>query len=131
MKSLIVEDDFSSRLLLQHFLAPYGEINFAANGLEAIEAFKMSLKEKIPYDLICLDIQMPEMDGRMALKLIRDIEESSGILYGDGVKVIMTTSLSDKDVILHAFREACDAYIIKPVEKTKLLNQLKLFSLIS
>ena len=131
MKSLIVEDDFSSRLLLQRFLAPYGELHFAANGREAIDAFKLALEEKSSYNLICLDIQIPEIDGRTVLKVIRECEVSSGIMYGDGVKVIMTTSLSDKDIILNSFHESCDAYIIKPIDKNKLMTQLKYFSLIT
>ncbi len=47
------------------------------------------------------------------------------------LKVIMTTSLSDKDIILNSFHESCDAYIIKPIDKNKLMTQLKYFSLIT
>lgn len=47
MKALVVEDDFASRKLLQKILTPYGEVDIAVNGLEAIEAFTKSL-ENVP-----------------------------------------------------------------------------------
>lgn len=76
MKTLIVEDDFTSRLLLQTFLNPYGESHVAVDGIEAIEAFMLACAEKYPYDLVCLDIMMPRMDGHEVLKRIRGMEES-------------------------------------------------------
>ena len=74
MKALIVEDDFTSRLLLQGLLQPFGVCHVCINGKEAVEAFKIALDQKEPYDLVCLDIMMPEMDGQTALKEIRAIE---------------------------------------------------------
>ncbi len=130
MKTLIVEDDFTSRLLLQELLAPHGDCHIAVNGKEALDAFQNAQDTKQPYDLICMDIMMPEMDGQMALKEIRKIEESSDILVGKGAKVIMTTALDDKDNVLTAFREMADAYLVKPVSKTKLFEHLKAFGLV-
>lgn len=86
MKSLIVEDDFTSRFVLQEFLAPYGQTHIAVNGKEPMEAVGISAKENKPYDLICLDIMMPEMDGHAVLKAIRIIEEEKGIFLEHGVK---------------------------------------------
>lgn len=63
MKSLIVEDDFTGRLLLQKLLAPYGECHIAVNGKEAISAFAMALESGERYDRVCLDIMMEEKDG--------------------------------------------------------------------
>ena len=93
MKFLIAEDDFTSSLLLQGLLKPYGTSDIAANGKEAVEAVRAALKARKYYDLICLDIMMPEMDGQTALKEIRDLEVASGILITDCAKVIMTTAL--------------------------------------
>jgi two-component system, chemotaxis family, chemotaxis protein CheY len=130
MKTLIVEDDFTSRLLLQKILSPYGESHIAVNGKEAIEAFMVAWAEGRLYDLICLDIMMPEMDGQEVLKRIRNMEDLEGVLPGRGVKVIMTTALKDKENVFTAFNEQCDAYLIKPVDKANLLGKIREFGLI-
>lgn len=130
MKSLIVEDDFTSRLLMQKFLAPYGESHVAVNGNEAIEAFTQAINSDEPYQLICLDIMMPEMDGHATLKEIRAFEENKGIMVGDGVKIIMTTALGDMDNKLTAVKEFCDAYLVKPIDRGKILELIDSFGLI-
>ncbi|MBK7455781.1 MAG: response regulator [Anaerolineales bacterium] len=131
MKSLIVEDDFASRLLMQNFLLPHGESHVAINGKEAITAFSIAINSSEPYQLVCLDIMMPEMDGQTALKEIRTIEESRGIMLGDGVKIIMTTALSDIDNKIKAVNEFCDGYLVKPIDRSKLLELIRSFGLIS
>lgn len=131
MKSLIVEDDFTSRLLMQKFLAPYGESHVAVNGNEAIEAFTQAINSDEPYQLICLDIMMPEMDGHATLKEIRAFEENKGIMVGDGVKIIMTTALGDMDNKLTAVKEFCDAYLVKPIDRGKILELIDSFGLIN
>lgn len=125
MKYLIVEDNFAAQKLLQIYLSNYGDCNIAVDGNEAVEAFRQAVDEKEPYDLICLDIMMPNMDGHEALKVIRQIESEHGIKGLDGVKVIMTTALEDSENVMGAFREGCEAYIVKPVEKGKLLKEME------
>ncbi|OHD26744.1 MAG: hypothetical protein A2Y38_10475 [Spirochaetes bacterium GWB1_59_5] len=130
MKALIVEDDFLSRMLLQGLLKPYVVPDVAVNGKEAVEAVRLSLEAKEPYNLICMDIMMPEMDGQEALRHIRDLEKLAGILPTDGVKVIMITALDDKKNIMTAFREQCDTYLVKPLDKSKLVKTLETLNLI-
>lgn len=130
MKALIVEDDMSCSVLLQKILSPYGECEAAVNGKEAVEAFEAAHEKKEPFDLICLDIMMPEMDGQEVLKEIRKWEEEKKILGLDGVKVIMTTALGDSKNIMESFREQCEAYVVKPIDKNKLLNEIKLLGLL-
>ncbi len=131
MKTLIVEDDFVSRRLLQVILSEYGQCDIAVNGREALTAFELAWQEESPYQLICLDIMMPEMDGQEVLKEIRTIERDLGVAWEDGVKIIMTTALSDQDNIKRAFHEQCEAYLIKPIERRKLLDQLRELGLIA
>ena len=125
LKILIAEDDFTCRKLLQSFLSEYGDCFIAINGQETVEAVKSALDEGRPYDLICLDIMMPEMDGHEALEAIRQIENEHGIAGLDGVKVIMTTALGDSKNVIGAFRTGCEAYMIKPVAKEKLLEEME------
>jgi two-component system chemotaxis response regulator CheY len=124
MKILVVEDDFTSRLLLQKLLAPYGEVHIAINGREAMAAFRMAREESAPYQLICLDIVIPDLDGQAVLQEIRHLEEAEGIVRGNGVKIIMTTVVQDPLTIMNAFTHQCEAYLVKPIDKGKLVETL-------
>ena len=130
MKCLVVEDDFAARRLLKRYLSDYGDCDVAVDGREAVESFRQAMDEKEHYELICLDIMMPNMDGREALRAIRQIEHEHGIEGLDGVKVIMTTALGDSKNVIGSFREGCEAYIVKPVEKDKLLEEMENLGLI-
>lgn len=130
LKILITEDDFASRRALQVFLSPYGDCVIAVNGYETVETFKDALEAGEPYDLICLDILMPEMNGHEALKAIRQAERDHGVDVSNLVKVIMTTSKDSADDIAEAFGSGCDAYVIKPLSKDKLYSELRKLVLI-
>lgn len=130
LRVLLVEDDFTSRLLLQTFLSRYGECHIAVNGREAIEAFRLALERREKYDLICMDIMMPEIDGREAVRQVRKIELAHGILSNWGTKIIMTTAVDDMKEVFGSFRDLCDAYLTKPIDLSKLLDQLKAFQLV-
>jgi two-component system chemotaxis response regulator CheY len=130
MRTLIVEDDFTSRLLLQAFLAQFGECHIAVNGVEAVAAFRAAQKSGQRYDLICMDIMMPEMDGQTAVREIRAMEESGGTLSSSGVKIIMTTAVDDVKSVMKSFKSLCDAYLFKPIDTQKLLGHIKEFHLV-
>ncbi|MDA3852037.1 MAG: response regulator [Spirochaetaceae bacterium] len=124
MKSLVVEDDFTSRLLLQEILKEFGTVHVAVNGLEALKAVKKELNWGEPYDLICLDVMMPELDGQETLKKIRDLEKEKGIFSTQGSKILMTTALDDSKSIKNAFYNLCDGYLVKPIDKEKFQGEL-------
>ena len=131
MKVLIVEDDFTCRKLLQKILSEYGECDVAVDGAEAITAFTAAWEEEAPYDLICLDIMMPNVDGHEALVKIREIEKQKGVSDRNEVKVVMTTALDDpKNVMKALYREGATSYLVKPVGKQKLLEELLKLGLI-
>jgi len=130
MKSLVVDDDFFSRRILQTILSNYGECHVAIDGQEALFAFEQAISEGEPYSAVCLDIMMPEMDGQQALNKMRKFEEKKGIFGFDGAKIIMTTALDDSENIKKAFREQCEAYLIKPISKSKLEKILIDFKLV-
>ena len=125
MRVLVVEDDFISRRLLCRYLQAYAECDVAVNGNEAIGAFKQSLATGQRYDLVCLDIMMPGMDGQETLKRLRALELEHGVAEPARSRVIMTTALEDNDNVLSAFNNACDGYVIKPIEKRKFLETLQ------
>ena len=130
LRALLVEDDFTNRLLLQTFLIRYGECHIAANGREAVEAFRSALESGQKYDLICMDIMMPEMDGQTAVREIRALEEARGTRSTQGAKIIMTTALFDVENVVESYKALCDAYLCKPIRLGELLGQMKEFHLV-
>ena len=97
MRILLAEDDFVTRKFMMNFLSSYGECDAAVDGMEAVDAYLMALEDGEPYDLACLDIMMPVMDGYQVLRSIRDLEADHGIPEEEQVKVIMTTALNDEE----------------------------------
>jgi two-component system, chemotaxis family, chemotaxis protein CheY len=130
MRILIVEDEASSRLLLKSFLSEYGDISLAEDGGKAVELFKAAVKSGDYFDLVVLDIKLPVMGGLDVLKTIRNIESDFGIAGAEGTKVIMSTALSDHKSVLVAFREQCEIYLVKPVEKAMLVESMRKLQLI-
>ncbi len=130
MKTLIVEDDFASRVYMLRLLEKYGECDITVDGQEAVDAVALSLEDGDPYELICLDIMMPEMDGYTALKEIRKLEKEAGLPEKKQSKVIMTTALTDGRNVQKAFELGCIAYAGKPINPQKFENQLRKLSLI-
>ena len=131
LKILIVEDDFISRRILQEILTPYGKCDMAKDGKEAIHAFYLGWEELSPYDLICMDVMMPEIDGQEALQKIRDMELEMGIIGSQEVKVIMVTALDDLKNIIKAFHDGgATSYIVKPISKKNLIGEMVKLGLI-
>lgn len=126
MRALIVEDDPISRRLLEKMLAPYGECSLVVNGREAVETFSRALMEKEPYDLVCLDIMMPEMDGQECLKVLRGLEREMKVPPQQESKIVMTTAVDSARSILEAYyRGGCNAYLIKPIVRETLVGTLR------
>lgn len=130
MKILIAEDDLASRKFLFKFLSTYGECDITVDGMEALDAFMLAWDEEDPYQLICLDIMMPNLDGIKTLKAIRDIEKQKGIDIATRAKVIMTTALNEKENVYTAFDSGCEAFATKPIDTQKLIEVMKKLELI-
>ncbi|MDP3479587.1 MAG: response regulator [Desulfoprunum sp.] len=131
MKILIVEDEFISRTLLTEILSPYGSCHIATNGREALEVLERACEADNRYDLVCLDIMMPEKDGQEVLAKIREMEDARGIRGMAATKVIMTTALDDSYNIMEAFTQGhCEAYLTKPIDRDRLLEHLRELKLI-
>lgn len=124
MRILIVDDDRASRELMGMLLAEYGLCAYAHDGVEALEKVTAAIDAKAPFDLICLDILMPEMDGLEALKAIRQLEQDKGLAPADVAKVLMTTSASQVSKTMKAFHHGCSGYLVKPIAKDKLVLEI-------
>lgn len=120
MKTLVADDDPTSRLVLEQIVCRYGDVESCADGVDAVRASHAALERGHPYDLICMDIYMPAMNGLEALQLIRQDEESFGRPHA--ARVIVITSSEEAGNIERAFGKLCDAYLVKPVDGARLLD---------
>ena len=127
MKTLIVEDEFTSRIILERILSPYGELHLCSDGNEAINAFSSALEMGAPFDLICMDFIMPKIDGRRALARLRALEKEKGVPSGRAVKVIMTTGLRNIEQEYEDMSAMCDAILRKPIRRDSLIKALEQF----
>lgn len=131
LKILIVEDDFISRTILQEYLNQYGITHIAVNGKEALLAVENAMTTGAAYDLICLDVLMPEMTGQEALLQIRHLEKTHAIHSANAVKIMMVSALNDVKTVSAAFQGFCDAYLIKPIRQEKLKETLRNLNLLA
>lgn len=125
MRALIADDNVVNRLVLKEMLATHAVCDEVDDGMAALGAVERAWSEGRPYDLLCLDIMMPALDGQEVLREVRRREQDRGIPEHRAVKVIMTTALDDRRTILDAFRNQCEAYLVKPVTRQLLVDNLK------
>lgn len=131
MRILIAEDDLASRMFLSKFLSQYGECDIVVDGLETIDAYLLAMRERKPYDLLCLDVMMPKIDGVKVLRAIRDLEIQKFILPEKRLKIIITTALAETDLVKAAFEIGCDGYAAKPIDTERLVELLRKLNLIA
>ena len=130
MKSLVADDVLVIRRLIHRALSPFGKCDVSINGKETINKFINSHKNSEMYDLICLDILMPKMDGLQVIKDIRKYERENDIPESKRVKILMTTMMDEANIVDKAFENGCDGYMTKPIQLDKLLSQIRKFGLI-
>lgn len=125
MRILIAEDDTASARYMQGLLSRIGECTVTVDGQEALDAFGAALASGQPFDLVCLDIMMPRMDGQQALEGLRALEAERGIKPAMEAKVIMTTALGDVRSVMGAYKQGATAYVTKPIDPQKLLETIR------
>ena len=109
---LVVEDDANIQELIVEFLrAEDYNVDYASDGLEGIKLFK-----KNDYDLIILDIMMPNLDGYSACKMIRKTSS---------VPIIFLTALNQENDEVKGFELECDDYITKPFSFNLLIKRVE------
>ena len=124
MKILVVDDELVSRKKMQKLMENIGECEAVESGNGAIASYKKAWEKWAPFDLMTLDIDMPDMSGTEVLSNIREIESRKNIPKEKRIKIIMVTSHSDKNLIMTCIKADCDDYIVKPVDKETIIKKL-------
>ena len=126
MRFLVVDDDFATRRLVQRLLHPYGMVDVATDGEEAVAAFSSALDDNEPYELITLDILMPNVNGQQALREIREIEKERRIPQENNVRIIMISGLDDSKELHDAFfLGEATSDIVKPLNHQVLVQEIE------
>jgi DNA-binding response OmpR family regulator len=111
---LVVEDEEDISLMLQDRLMFLGfYVTTARNGAEGI-----SMIERMTFDGILLDIQMPVMDGLTMLKQVRERFSS--------IPVIVMSAEANKDKLIQAIEEGANDYLLKPIDVDLLVKKCSL-----
>lgn len=120
---LLVEDDVRNIFALTSLLEPLGlSLSIARNGREALEALQESRKGKGPgYDLVLMDIMMPEMDGLTAMREIRKVPEWQKLPI---IALTAKAMASDQQECLAA---GANDYLAKPLDVEKLLSLVRVW----
>ena len=122
IRTLVVDDNFVNRKLLMSILKTTGPCDVAANGREALEAYHGSIRSGQRYDIMLLDVMMPEVDGIQVLQSIREEEKKNNVSADDRLPIIMITA--QKDHFLKTFDLGCDDYFLKPIDADKLIEKI-------
>ena len=119
LRALIIDDNETNRKVLHHQLDHWGVANLAVpDGLSALEALRAADVSRNPFDVVLLDMQMPEMDGLMVAEAIRIAELSHP------PRVAMLTSMCDRLNADEQARRGLDACLVKPVKHSQLIRCL-------
>lgn len=130
LKVLIVDDVPQNGRVLKALMAKYADCDIALNGREAVNAFQNAWKQGEPYQLVCMDIMLPDIDGLKVVEVLRKMEEAMKVEESKRIKIIVVSSLEDTQHRMKAFNLDCAGYITKPISSKDLFECLKQAKLI-
>jgi CheY-like chemotaxis protein len=119
LKILLVEDHVINQRVVALILEPLGvDLTIANHGLEALEAFHQG-----SFDVILMDMQMPEMDGLTATREIRRLETAKGL---QRTPIAMLSANALQEHVDQGREAGCDYYIAKPITPKSLIDGIEL-----
>lgn len=122
LKILLAEDSVHNQMLFRTFVKdePW-EIETAANGRIAVEKAAVEF-----YNLILMDLDMPELDGYHATRQIRSAECAGQVL---GVPIVALTAHSETEAFVKSFEAGCTAHVTKPLSKAGLIETIRRYAI--
>ena len=127
LKFLVVDDIALGRSVLVAMLSRYGRVDAAENGVSALQSYQDAAASGAMYDLLLLDIMMPEMDGITLLKEVRAFEREKGL---PATAAVITTATDAREKVHGAMQAGAVGYLIKPLSFEKVSAVLERLELI-
>jgi len=131
MKTLVIDTDRAIMDAVSAIFCKKGGCDWAEDGEKGLDMIKSAFKQGQPYDLIVLEIVLPEVSGYTIIKEVRNLELNMNISPIDEVKIIVLTYRSDEPTLLQAFRNGATGWVSKPIDPTALeakINKLHWWS---
>lgn len=122
MRILVIDDEFVALTKMTAILSEYGHCAAATNGRQAYEMYCEAIMQNEPFDLITIDLNMPELDGLELLERFRSYEKSTG---AESPRKIVISAEGQPQKVLAANKRHCDAYLVKPVSREILVKKLE------
>jgi two-component system, chemotaxis family, chemotaxis protein CheY len=129
MKMLVVDDEIVSRKKMMRIINAFGICEDAESGKAALDLVKTALSEWKLYDLITLDVSLPDISGIDVLSSIRKMEKGLGMDKEEQTKILMVTAHSDMKTV-KACAGKCDGYVIKPFNREGMVDKFKKLGLL-
>jgi CheY-like chemotaxis protein len=121
---LIAEDNPINALLTRTLLAKLGHHpKVVEDGAAALDAWRAAQTTRTPYDLVLMDVHMPNLDGMEATRQIREGEAKAGVPRTRVIALSANAFVEDKDACLAA---GMDGFLVKPLDREQLAALLKL-----
>jgi two-component system chemotaxis response regulator CheY len=121
MRSLAIDDDFVALSKMVAMLKPFGQCDAGMTSHEALVLFSTALKEARPYDLITIDINLPDMNG---ITLLGRLQEEESEHNAPCARKLMVTAEGTRSNVLMAANGKCDGFLAKPVRRAVLNEKL-------
>lgn len=125
MKILVVDDEYVALSRMVKLFSRWGDAEGATNSAQALDMTKEALSAGTPYDIISIDIELPDSDGLELMKKLRVAEEEANRESPWYSKKIIISAKSKHDNIQKALALGCDDFMVKPVSLSTLEEKMK------
>lgn len=121
MNFLVIEDEMTALIKMKALLSAYGDGAGVTNGYQALEQCAAAIKKGTPFDLVTIDIGLPNVSGLQVLQAINKLEADHQI---PASKKIMVTASGTKNNLVKAASSGCNGFMVKPVKKDTLEEKM-------
>ena len=118
MKIMVIDDVFMNILRLKEAVRAFGEVEGYQNAREGLEALQFAYLTNAPYDLLFLDILMPELSGFEVLDAL--VKMGADRPPKERTKVVMVTSRNQEESVRKSIRSGASGYVIKPFQNERI-----------